>query len=87
MNPIQSDTVLVNVLDWNNFLIPGIEKWGIGLPYQSNTEVLDQISACGDSIQYPKALGHVFIGYWIETSPNTRYQDQTALSNLSSPIN
>jgi hypothetical protein len=36
MKPIQSNTVLANVLDWVNFLIPGIEKCGIGLPYTPN---------------------------------------------------
>jgi hypothetical protein len=31
MKPIQSDsdTVLANVLDWIDFSIPGIKKWGI----------------------------------------------------------
>jgi hypothetical protein len=32
MKSIQSNMVLANVLDWIDFLIPGIEKWGIGLP-------------------------------------------------------
>jgi hypothetical protein len=32
MKPIKSDTVLANALDQIDFLIPGIKKWGIGLP-------------------------------------------------------
>jgi hypothetical protein len=38
-------------------------------------------------IQYPKTVGHVFIGYQIKTSPNTVYCDWIALQNPSSLIN
>jgi hypothetical protein len=79
MKPIQSNVVLANVLDWIEFSVPGNKKWGIGLLGKSNPGVLDQMSVCWDwdhiaiPTQYPKSVGHVFIGYQIETSPNTQY--------------
>jgi hypothetical protein len=32
MKPIHSNMGLANVLYWIDFSIPGIKKWGIGLP-------------------------------------------------------
>jgi hypothetical protein len=73
------DTRYWKLGDWISTVI---QSWGNGL--NSFCWDWDRIAI---PIQYPKDMGHVFIGDWIKISPNNRYWDQISLCNLSSPIN